>query len=134
MLEADDYNGVKSVWSLAGKEQYQPRQLKGAKLDETALMCYSSGTTGLPKGVRSTHRNLWHISHQVQAAKPILEKQSKMCTGTRADIPLIFVPQQMSTLVSSQCITYMGALRGWFMRLDTIARSYASQLSSRSKF
>ncbi|KDQ11288.1 hypothetical protein BOTBODRAFT_177525 [Botryobasidium botryosum FD-172 SS1] len=30
----------------------------GAQADETALLCYSSGTTGLSKGVTTTHRNL----------------------------------------------------------------------------
>jgi len=30
----------------------------GRYADETALLCYSSGTTGLAKGVETTHRNL----------------------------------------------------------------------------
>lgn len=76
VLGKKDHEGVKSIWSLSGREQHQPRQLVPAELDETTLICYSSGTTGLPKGVRTTHRNLWHVAHQVQATWPILGKQS----------------------------------------------------------
>lgn len=33
----------------------------GRYADETILLCYSSGTTGLAKGVETTHRNLVSI-------------------------------------------------------------------------
>ncbi|BEJ10970.1 hypothetical protein CspHIS471_0103920 [Cutaneotrichosporon sp. HIS471] len=36
----------------------------GAQTDATTWMCYSSGTTGLPKGVETTH---WNLTSQLQA-------------------------------------------------------------------
>ncbi|VDC02150.1 unnamed protein product [Peniophora sp. CBMAI 1063] len=38
--------------------------------DETALLCYSSGTSGAPKGVRSTHANLRATLSLTVAASP----------------------------------------------------------------
>ncbi|KAJ9120829.1 hypothetical protein QFC22_002763 [Naganishia vaughanmartiniae] len=36
----------------------QERKRSDVSYDDTAVICYSSGTTGLPKGVMTTHRNL----------------------------------------------------------------------------
>ncbi|WP_218917350.1 long-chain-fatty-acid--CoA ligase [Luteipulveratus mongoliensis] len=49
--DADGYE----PW-LARAEPVEP--LREVKADETALIMYSSGTTGFPKGVELTHRNL----------------------------------------------------------------------------
>lgn len=37
---------------------------------QTAVLCYSSGTTGLPKGVELTHRNLTSVLAQFAVAMP----------------------------------------------------------------
>lgn len=43
----------------AWREKFEPRETgRAPALDDTALQLYSSGTTGLPKGVELTHRNL----------------------------------------------------------------------------
>ncbi|CAK9782663.1 acetyl-CoA synthetase-like protein [Cutaneotrichosporon oleaginosum] len=43
----------------------------GVRAHETAWLCYSSGTTGLPKGVMTTHHN---ITTQIQTTMPVFEK------------------------------------------------------------
>lgn len=40
------------------RERDQAERFDGAESNETTLLCYSSGTTGLPKGVETTHHNL----------------------------------------------------------------------------
>lgn len=51
MIEEEDHQQYKSVWSLAGEEEPEPRQLSAEEAKErTAFMCYSSGTTGVAKG------------------------------------------------------------------------------------
>jgi acyl-CoA synthetase (AMP-forming)/AMP-acid ligase II len=42
----------------------------GVRAHETAWLCYSSGTTGLPKGVMTTHHN---ITTQIQTTIPVFE-------------------------------------------------------------
>lgn len=48
----------------------EPEAFDGTDAQSTAWLCYSSGTTGLPKGVMTTHFNL---TSQLQAGKQGLE-------------------------------------------------------------
>jgi long-subunit acyl-CoA synthetase (AMP-forming) len=47
---------------------------------QTAVLCYSSGTTGLPKGVELTHRNLTSVLKQFEIAMP-------PCIGSEESTP-----------------------------------------------
>jgi acyl-CoA synthetase (AMP-forming)/AMP-acid ligase II len=51
MIEEEGHGKYKSIWSLVGKEELEPRRLSPKEVRErTAFMCYSSGTTGRAKG------------------------------------------------------------------------------------
>jgi 4-coumarate--CoA ligase len=51
VMEEEDHEGYKSIWSLVGDEELEPRRLSPQEAKErTAFMCYSSGTTGRAKG------------------------------------------------------------------------------------
>ena len=51
VMEEEDHEGYKSIWSLVGDEELEPRRLSPQEAKErTAFMCYSSGTTGKAKG------------------------------------------------------------------------------------
>ncbi|KAJ9093122.1 hypothetical protein QFC19_008465 [Naganishia cerealis] len=47
-------------------QNFQGTPAKGEEAHETALLCYSSGTTGLAKGVMSTHHNL-NVNGEISA-------------------------------------------------------------------
>ncbi|EAU91467.1 AMP binding protein [Coprinopsis cinerea okayama7 len=53
----------------------------GELANETAYLCYSSGTTGKPKGVETTHRNLTSVLDQVRPAFPPLDSNTDKVLG-----------------------------------------------------
>jgi acyl-CoA synthetase (AMP-forming)/AMP-acid ligase II len=80
--EAAEAAGVEEVFVVGGAEGASPLADLFAEPSETppidpasdlAVLPYSSGTTGLPKGVMLTHRNLVANLEQIQAGFPIDE-------------------------------------------------------------
>lgn len=57
----------KTIYDIRGSRA-TPEEFAGKDSRETAWLCYSSGTTGLPKGVQTSHYNL---TSQLQAVNPV---------------------------------------------------------------
>ncbi|KAF8338789.1 AMP binding protein [Cantharellus anzutake] len=51
-----------------GGKLAKEEEFNGSQVHETALLCYSSGTTGLSKGVETTHENITSV---IQISKPV---------------------------------------------------------------
>ncbi|MGD9134893.1 MAG: AMP-binding protein [Desulfobacterales bacterium] len=56
MSGSDQYDSYESVLN-SGRDQFEPADLQDGDL---CHLMYTSGTTGRPKGVMATHRNVWH--------------------------------------------------------------------------
>ncbi|KAG6816577.1 hypothetical protein H0H87_004877 [Tephrocybe sp. NHM501043] len=67
--------GLRTLRELidAGKALQSEQRFDGKDASETAYLCYSSGTTGKPKGVETTHVNVNAVLEAVKVAFPPLK-------------------------------------------------------------
>jgi acyl-CoA synthetase (AMP-forming)/AMP-acid ligase II len=59
--------GIEDVWSLAAEAKGEPQPVSINAKEDLAALPYSSGTTGLPKGVMLSHYNLVSNVRQTQS-------------------------------------------------------------------
>ncbi|KAI0821334.1 acetyl-CoA synthetase-like protein [Irpex lacteus] len=75
-------NSYIRVADLLGKGQLpEEEKFDGDLANETVLLCYSSGTTGNPKGVMTTHRNLIALMAMCNVGYPQLNETNPVMLG-----------------------------------------------------
>lgn len=100
----DEVAGRDPEWTLgwdefmslgrAGDEAALRARISGAQPDDLALLCYTSGTTGEPKGVMITHAGLDVIAKAVREVYPFRDLEER----TVSYLPLCHIAEYLMTL------------------------------------
>ncbi|KAG6920170.1 hypothetical protein DXG01_004938 [Tephrocybe rancida] len=75
--------GLRTLRELmeTGGRMHEEERFDGPLADETVYLCYSSGTTGKPKGVETTHVNVTAVLEMVKPAFPELKSGKDSVLG-----------------------------------------------------
>ncbi|KAJ3574536.1 hypothetical protein NP233_g1706 [Leucocoprinus birnbaumii] len=74
-----DAAGLRELADLLGKGSlHAEERFDGEDTNETVYLCYSSGTTGKPKGVETTHKNIIAVLSTVKVLFPPFGLEDKM--------------------------------------------------------
>ncbi|KAG6891501.1 hypothetical protein C0992_005640 [Termitomyces sp. T32_za158] len=81
--KSDAVRGLKTLAGLinAGAKLAHEERFDGEQANETVYLCYSSGTTGKPKGVETTHLNVNTVLESVRPAFPKLTPGKDVMLG-----------------------------------------------------
>ncbi|KAI0318580.1 hypothetical protein OF83DRAFT_933769 [Amylostereum chailletii] len=72
-----------SIWDFVDGNELEPEPLSPDEAKErTSIMCYSSGTSGRPKGVKTTHYNMTSAILQAMAMTPSSFSPDEVCIAT----------------------------------------------------
>lgn len=89
-------------------EDFSVSQKTGINFEDTVFLPYSSGTTGMPKGVETTHRNI--VANILQSANPVFFPGVEASKHYQDIIPLILPVHHMYGLILSMyCYLRIGA-------------------------
>ncbi|GAA3543240.1 long-chain fatty acid--CoA ligase [Amycolatopsis ultiminotia] len=111
--------------------------------DDVAVVFYTSGTTGTPKGVMLTHRNIlynvdgmvatpyaFRSSDVLLGCLPLSHGFGQICgmlTGFRAGISIVLMsrfsaPEALALMTKHRCTVFMGVPTMYFVLLDAVAK------------
>jgi long-chain acyl-CoA synthetase len=82
---------------------YLAREVEAGGPDDLALLCYTSGTTGTPKGVMLSHRNLIESAKTFVASESMLPGDEWLCYLPMAWVGDALYSTVMSLLVGFTC-------------------------------
>ena len=85
------------IWANTGITPVDPQSLKAPSADTVALLMYTSGTTGVPKGVLLSHANLIAAGNNVTVAHQLTSIDRGLCV-----LPIYHI--------NGLCVTVMGTL------------------------
>jgi long-chain acyl-CoA synthetase len=89
----------------------KPVEAENPKPDDVASICYTSGTTGTPKGVVLTHKNLMSVVGGIQ----FLADKGKMFNGTPDDVHISYLPlAHVFELANMSYMVYGGVSIGFY--------------------
>lgn len=87
VLTLDELRALgRAAWDPEGLEA----RLRGTSEDDVAILLYTSGTTGPPKGAMLTHRNLLWTAHALGQANPLYPTDSSL-----SFLPLSHIAERM---------------------------------------
>src|SRR2546423_611489 len=94
----------------------QPSEAENAKPDDIATICYTSGTTGTPKGVVLTHKNFISLVASIK----FMADQGKMFKATPDDVHISYLPLAHAFELSSIATMIYGGAAIGFYQGDTL--------------
>lgn len=95
-IPGTELKGLMSITQLLGRGELKEEvSFDGERSDQTVYLCYSSGTTGKPKGVETTHYNLTSV---LEIIKPVWPASEPCITPS--------IPQQGGVDVLFGCLPF----------------------------
>ncbi len=88
------------------------RRIKIRKPDDLAILVYTSGTTGKPKGAMISHHNLVHVTRGYNTVIPQDERDERICF-----LPLCHIAERVG---GEYCALYTGAILNFVENPDTV--------------
>lgn len=93
-----------------------PTQVEDLSPTEDAVLFYTSGSTGLPKGVRLSHRacvhNLWHLMYWKTATREIETPSASQRKSGKKEHAVFMAPTPLFHVTACNCVMHPATLAG----------------------
>ncbi len=80
---------------------FYEEQVQAGKIEDIAIFCYTSGTTGFPKGAMLTHQNLVNMGESLMSMDQVNTEEEFL-----SFLPLAWIGEQMMALSSSLVVGF----------------------------
>ncbi|MDP9265329.1 MAG: AMP-binding protein [Chloroflexota bacterium] len=94
------FTEVQALGAKRSAEDFAAEVARG-RADDVALLCYTSGTTGEPKGAMLTHENLLRMARNLRAVDPMSEHDEFV-----SFLPMAWIGEQMISLSSALAVGF----------------------------